>query len=276
MSTLNCDAPADLEELTYLSPNEHEIPLGVNLDPNDLQCMVRQTSELLKSIGHKRIAMNAILVSLGQAAKAMQGTLESMYDVTAQSTCKHLNKSMKQFNPVLEGASDMQLTKPPKEEVAQEEDTGIPRDHVEVPLHWEQHGLHLPSPLPNVDAATPKMDVGQLKQEMMNHMSMHRQMWSRQRDQLQVDRVIPVQQADAETAVDTNTNPLSSSMIQQLGTDFPAPALSLSTQLNGMLPIFNIVPANSNQNQKKGDCDGVFDWNMDGDELNEELFDFLV
>ncbi len=272
--TLNYDAPPDLEELT--DPDEHEIPIGVRLDHNDLQCMIEKVSELSGSLEQKRNMMNAFFQLLAQSAKAMQGVLNGIHYSTTRNTAKHVNKYMKRRHwEALPGASDVQLMDPPKEMV-EEENAVITKDHVEVPYHSEQHSpvRRFTSPFRILDSASPQMDVGQLQQEMRNHMSMHRKMLSRQRDQLQIDRVIPMQQMDAESAASTSTTaPLFSSLLQDLVTDFTVP--TNSTQLNGVLPILDMLP--SNCNQKKGDGDAVLDWNIDADEeIKDDLFDFLA
>ncbi len=253
------------EDLNYLEfQDDQEIPLKVNCDTLDLKLIAQNTSDLITSLENKRTTMNSFLLSICDTAKSMHEALEVLGSSTSvQNVDKNLSKT-KKCKPGALAASSMQLIPSPKEDIQED----ITKDHAAAgggQYYVEQ------TPPSNMGAAVPTMDVTKLKQEMMNHMFMHRQMWSKQQDQLQVDRLAPAQ-AYTESVANTNTDPLSPSFVPPNWTDFPV--LMPPAQSNGM-PTLNSA-ANSYQSQKKGDNDGILDWNVDVDVLNEDdLFDFL-
>ncbi len=244
--------------------DDQEIPLKMNCDTYDLKLIVQNTSNLIKSFENKRAAMINILESLCAISISMHDALEAVDgSKPVKNIDKKLNKAEK-MHPEALASSSTELFTPPKEDIRED----ITNDHAAAGRC--QYYVEQTPPL-NMDAAIPTTDMMKLKQEMMNHISTHRQMWSRQQDQLQVGRLTPAQ-ADTESVVNMNTDPLSSSFMLPNWTDVPV--LIPPAQSNAM-PIFNSATYN-NQDQKKGDIDGVFDWNVDVDELDEDhLFNFL-
>ncbi len=261
-----CYGP-DLEELMFLKPSERTIPFRMSLDHDDVQHMTQQTTALMKSIQNKRVVMNDLLASLSQLAKGSEKTLEDMDNVTCKGASKLLLwDSIKSSLEPIYAVGDV---KPPKE-VAQEH-VGITKDLGLAHHQKELALLNLLHPPPsNVDGSTPTtLEVGKLEQQMFSHMSTHRQMWSKQQDQLLEHRVIPVQSDTENTVFMNSEQPLTSAFVQQLRTDFLTQTNPL-VQSTGM-PSLN-SSASGNLIMKNSDVE--FDFNIE--ELDDELFQFLM
>ncbi len=237
-SSGDCDSYG---EYMGISPGKDEAPpFNMNNGALDLNVISGGIAELAKSIEKKLGTVSQLLISLSDASRGLQRTLETDGKCFS-SVIRTRNARLE--SPTTAAANNIEvltsLKQGPQEDITKSYFAGEGRR-----ISTEEH------PLPsNPPAAIPTGDVLKLRQEMMSHISTHRQMWSK-----------PGQ-----------LNPSATNGLSYIWPDRPIVMPPVPVQSNGVPTFHNIA----NNNQRWGELDGLIDWNVDEVEPDDTLFNFL-